>query len=224
MKISRRCSGWAVSFSRRKYFIQFTLSHAHIQRDIRDDSGAAENSNSKTKKRVEVGSGEREMILMMSLIIYIIDGLCVLDNYHFWRYFHALNLLHLDLHLHCRSSRKFAFILRRTISRRTSSSCCCSLFLFASLAESELCRDCLRPRSQANHARSRCHCLHQYFYLLFSWWWIRWFPRRESKKENLLTNFPQWIAEISRLLQLLGCAKYLKIEFTREISTIYRLS
>lgn len=134
---------------------------------------------------------------MMNSIIYIIDGLCVLDNYHFWRNFHALNLLHLDLHLHCRSSRKFAFILRRTISRRLLL-VAVARFSLLRLWLRQICRDCLRPRSQANHARSRCHCLHQYFYLLFSWWWVRWFPRGESKKENLLTNFPQWNAEISR--------------------------
>lgn len=50
-----------------------------------------------------MSSGEREW--WWWIFIYVIDGfdectVCVRNNYHFWRYFHAINLLHLDLHLH----------------------------------------------------------------------------------------------------------------------------
>lgn len=115
-----------------------------------------------------MSSGEREW--WWWIFIYVIDGfdectVCVRNNYHFWRYFHAINLLHLDLHLHYGpkdSPHNFPTFF---------------LFLFFYLfcvfgeaflfAPKENCRDSLRPRSRANHARSGRRCLHQYFYLLF---------------------------------------------------------
>lgn len=59
----------------------------------------------------------------------------------------------------------------RTIFRL--SSCFCFSIFFCVFGEAflfapkENCRDSLRPRSRANHARSGRRCLHQYFYLLF---------------------------------------------------------